>query len=974
MPLPLLNAVSYYSLLRGVLSPEKICEHVKKCGYCAVCISDYNNLYGLPEFLGACENTGIKGIIGARVDDNEESSLLYADGRTGYSSLCKIISERHERKDFILIDTLLNMHDGLHIVSSSEKLLQKLHNKTHSLYYHIKNLKRIPPWVRDLRIPALIAPVAAFEQLKDYRTHTLLSAIRNNTTLSRLHAGELFPEEALFQKENELQTSFAVFEEAIITTEAFAQKVETVSKDQTVIMPRFRGSCNSASLLRRKTYAGTAKRYGGITEKVRERIEYELDLIRKKGFSDYFLIVDDIVSKSPRTCGRGSAAASIVAYALGITNVDPIRYNLMFERFLNPGRNDPPDIDIDFAWDERDAVIDYVIETYGKEHTAMIATHLTCKARMAIREVARIHGLTEREISTVSKRIPWYISMEEDTDTLEYLLRQWPSLKDISFDPPWPDILKDAASIIGLPRGIGTHCGGVVMTPKPIREVVPVQTSAKGYPIIQWEKDGAEAMGLVKIDLLGNRSLAVIRDTIASVKHSGINFDEQVWDPQSDEPTVRLLREGRSIGVFYVESPAMRLLQRKSGAGDFEHMVIHSSIIRPAANRFIQYYIRRLHGEPYEPLHERIRETLAETFGIMVYQEDVSKVAVDLAGFSVTDADKLRKAVAKKGSARLRHFRRQFFNGAEKNNIPEETVARIWEMVESFSGYSFCKPHSASYVQVSFQSAWLKVHYPAHFMAAVLSNYGGFYTTQAYISEARRIGITVINPEVNTSTIAYRADNMTIHVGLCQIRDLSLKAQERLISERNENGLYQTVESCLRRTGIEEKDAGALAAAGAFDRIEPSLSRAQQFWIVRRYYRCGKGDVLPNLQQMTRSQYLAAQYRALGYLTGCHPLEIYNGIRSRPALRAKDIDALAGRSAALFGWCVTSKTVSTKFGDSMEFITFEDETGIFETVLFPDVYKRFAAIVSWQTGFLLRGKVTEEFGVAVMEVRDVQRL
>jgi DNA polymerase-3 subunit alpha/error-prone DNA polymerase len=686
-------------------------------------------------------------------------------------------------------------------------------------------------------------------------------------------------------------------------------------------------------------------------------------------------MVDDIVRQSPRTCGRGSGAASIVAYSLGITNVDPIRYNLMFERFLNPGRTDPPDIDVDFAWDERDEVLDYVFRTYGEKHTAMVATHQTCGARMAIREVARIYGLTEHEISLVTKKIPRFAELSEYTSNLEELLRLWPGLKGTALDPPWPDILKDAGCIIGLPRGIGTHPGGVLITPGPIRNEAPVQYSAKGYPIVHWEKDGVEDMGLVKIDLLGNRSLAVIRDAIASLRREGIPFDENSWDPQSDPATMRLLAEGKTIGVFYVESPAMRLLQRKSGKGDFEHLVIHSSIIRPAANRFIREYLKRLRGESWTPLHPLLGELLSETFGIMVYQEDVARVAMALAGFSVEDGDNLRKIMAKKSpGATLDDYRERFFSGAAKRGVVHETVLKIWEMMESFRGYSFCKPHSASYVQVSFQSAWLKVHYPAHFMAAVLGNYGGFYTTQAYISEAMRLGCGIVPPDVNRSGVGYHAGRMTIQVGLCQIKGLSREAMERIISERCGNGDFTTVEDLLDRTGISEQDAEQLLLAGAGDSLDPDASRPRLFWRMRRYFQSGTGGPVPSLGNLSYRQLLQRQYRSLGFLTECHPITLLSSTRKRPGARAGDVDTMAGGKISLFGWCVTSRTVSTTVGDAMEFVTFEDETGVFETVFFPDVYRKYSIYLSWQAAFLVRGKVTREFGVGVVEVEMIERV
>ncbi len=972
--LPLLHVISSYSLLRGVLAPDKVCMLASQSGYSAVCITDRNNCYGLPVFLASCKKYGLKAIIGAEVQDGEGTALLYADGEEGYASLCNIISQRHTGSSFLLVRALEEFRQGIHIATDSPEMITRFAGNGR-VYFRMSRPRRLPEWVRKSGVPCLITPPVAFSGPNDISTHRLLLAIGGNTTLSRLKSGDILPDDACIIPPGKLAGQYELFAPALRTTEEFAEKIRLPTHFGTTIMPRFRHRSPSIVLLKEKTYAGARRRYGILTDCIIQRIEYELNLIISKGFADYFLIVDDIVRQSPRTCGRGSGAASIVAYALGITNVDPIRYNLMFERFLNPGRSDPPDIDIDFAWDERDSVLDYVFATYGKEHTAMVATHQTCGARMAIREVARVYGLTEHEIGSVTKKIPWFVDLQEYADNLEEMLRQWPAFKDTDFDTPWPAILRDAGRIIGLPRGIGTHCGGVLMTPGPIQSVAPVQLSAKGYPIVQWEKEGVEAMGLVKIDLLGNRSLAVIRDAIASIKRAHIRFDEQTWDPQGDTETQALLAEGRTMGVFYVESPAMRLLQRKSRVGDFEHMVIHSSIIRPAANKYIQEYLRRLHGASWQPLHPLLEATLAETFGIMVYQEDVAKVAMALAGFTAEEADKLRKIMAKKsGTVTFDDYRQRFFCGAKANRVADAVTQRIWEMMESFRGYSFCKPHSASYVQVSFQSAWLKAHHPAHFMAAVLSNYGGFYTTQAYVSEAMRLGLAIVSPDVNRSSVSWRAAGSTVFVGFCQIKGLAHGTGEAIVAAREKDGPFRSIEDLLTRAGIEEADAEKLLFAGGADNLPQKLNRPQQFWTMRTFYRSKRKEELPPLRPISSRQFLQYQYRTLGFLTECHPITLVNPAKKRPDMRADRIGRSVGRRVSLFGWCVTSKTVTAKTGDAMEFVTFEDETGTFETVFFPDVYRRYSAQLAWQMAFLIEGRVTAEFDVAVVEVTAIGRV
>jgi len=358
--------------------------------------------------------------------------------------------------------------------------------------------------------------------------------------------------------------------------------------------------------------------------------------------------------------------------------VDPIAHNLFFERFLNPGRQDPPDIDVDFPWDERDDVLDYVFQKYGARGAAMVSNHVSFQARAAVREVAKVYGLPEGEIARVTRRLHRFWGAEN----VEELVRTHPRFKDLKLEPPWPEILKLAVQLEGIPKNLSVHCGGVVIAPNQLTRRVPLERAAKGVNIIHWEKDQTEDAGLVKIDLLGNRSLAVIRDALAAIKRNyGLDYPYASFNPLDDPETQALLARGDTIGVFYVESPAMRQLQRKCGTGDFERLVVHSSIIRPAANKFIREYVRRLRGGTYQPLHPVLEEILRETFGIMCFQEDVCKVAMALAGFDAVDGDGLRKILSKKRrTKKLAEYRERFFQGARARGVAEPVLEQVWEM------------------------------------------------------------------------------------------------------------------------------------------------------------------------------------------------------------------------------------------------------------------------------------------------------
>ncbi len=973
MMAPLLSINTFFSLMHGIYSPYELCLRAKELGYSTVAITDRNNLYGLPDFLKSCDKIGLRPIIGAEISSENGSVLLYSHGAVGYSHMCKVITDKHCKSDFEIVQSLCKNSEGLYAVSDSVELLKELENVL-PVFYRIKDLKKPPSLIRDRGVPCLIIPQAAFITPDDFKIHKLLRAIDLNTSLSRVLPADLYPENSILQSWETVTEKFAVFCDALAETERFAETVLSYTDFGVPVMPELGMDDYAEQELREKCFEGAKQRYSFINQTVKDRLNYELDLICGKGFAGYFLVVDDIVKQSPRTCGRGSGAASCVAYCLGITNVDPIRYNLMFERFLNPGRVDPPDIDVDFAWDERDDVLEYVFRKYGREYTAMVANHLTFQPRMAMRETARVYGLTESEISTVTKRFPCFYEMGRQGINIGEMLTKHPRTKHLPLDDPWPEIITTARKLIGIPRGIGAHCGGVVITPYPIWQYVPVQPSPKGYQVIHWEKDGAEDMGLVKIDLLGNRSLAVIRDAIQNIKNNRISFDEKRWDPASDKKTIDMLASGGSIGVFYVESPATRLLQKKTGHGDFEHLIIHSSIIRPAANKYINEYIRRLHGGDYIPEHPLLSKVLAETYGIMVYQEDVARVAMALAGFSSSEADALRKIMSKKDRQfKLNDFREKFFRGAAKKGVDNQSIAKIWEMCLSFTGYSFCKPHSASYVQVSFQSAYLKAHYPAEMMAAVISNYGGFYTTQAYISECQRLGITILPPDVNHSVDKFKARDRQIRVGLCQIKGLSENARKIIVLERGANGPYSNLHNLLKRTEMEENDAEMLIYAGACDSLEPQANRSKLFWQMRSFYRTGRNTGTPELKQYPKRDLLRAEYKMLGFLTVCHPITLINYRKKyRNVIKINAIERFVDKVVSFYGWCVTAKTVMTKFGDPMQFVSFEDETGMCETVLFPDAYAKFIRYLMNQEVFYLSGKVMQEFGAVTVEIRRVE--
>jgi error-prone DNA polymerase len=1053
-----LHTHSLYSPMSGVSSLEQVCEAAVQQDADTLALTDTNGLYGAIRFLSVAREAGLRPILGAEltaVNDPLHSThcsrgamgtpatatrraVLLAKTPEGYGNLCRLLSERHcLDAGFDLIQTVARYRQGLIILSDDpQALLTWRQESTQDLYVELTPgamMHEALAVSRRSHLPPVATTRAQFVDPRQFAVHRMLRAIALNTTLSRLPPEACCAPHHWLVPPGKLAEQYPHVPEAFANTRRIADACHTDWDFKETIFPAFRqwSTRQAFETLHKKTYDGAVWRYGTISIAVRHRIEHELRIIREKGYAHYFLVVDEIVRQAPRTCGRGSAAASIVSYCLGITHVDPIRHRLFFERFLNPGRHDPPDIDIDFPWDERDRIVDWVFAQYGAQRAAMVANQNTLGIRASIREVAKVYGMPTAEIGRVAPRLLREIDFlwfEDAPTPAEWAVRL---TRTLALRDPWPEILRMAVQVESHFRHLSLHCGGIVIVPEEIRRYVPVEISAKGLPAIQWEKDQTEEAGLVKIDLLGNRSLAVIRDALAAIaKHTGREIDYATWDPLPDTTTQAMIRKADTIGCFYIESPATRLLLTKLWQGMpadrlvqadvFEYLVIVSSLVRPAANPFIQEFIRRAHGAPHSPLHPLVEEVLAETHGIMVYQEDVTKVAMAVAGFSLDDADQLRKVLSKKHKQRrLQDYRAQFFREAAARGVSPMAITTLWEMIMSFAGYSFCKPHSASYAQVSFKCAWLRAYYPAEFIAAVISNQGGFYSTFAYLSEARRMGLTILPPDLNTSEWGYTGSGKTIRVGLMQLKGFSQTLAERLTTERMRHGPFRSFQDFLARVNPDVSQARLLVRAGCCDSIAGELTRPALLW---RLYasepsqssgtRCpeiatganndhsqqdiaapegsrltpgahlqspeqvggpSRFTALPVPDEYSEQQRMQHESETFGFPLSHHPLELCH-IERMDYVKANEMALHVGKEVTMIGWLITGKVVETKHGEPMEFISFEDLTGMYEATFFPESYRRFCHLFSTDCGYALRGVVEQEFGAVTLTVNDLQIL
>ncbi len=828
---------------------------------------------------------------------------------------------------------------------------------------------------------------------------------------------------------------------------------------------------------------GARRRYRPLRPEVLRRLDHELTTIEDLGFAPYFLLVQKIRDWAAREgipcVGRGSAADSLVAYCLELTDADPLRYRLIFERFLNPARRDRPDIDLDFCWRRRDAVIEHVYELFGATRTAMISTLNTCGLRAAFRETALTEGLPPSEVNRWSRRLPHALPPAQElagsaegamhleralgATHLERALRATPELREFpSDDPRWRRVLRLAERLEGAPRHFGLHPGGVVVAPGAITDFAACQRAAKGVVVTQLDKDGVEALGLVKMDLLGNRALTVIDDCTRELRARGIEVDLEAIDEQ-DPDTARTLREGRTIACFQVESPGMRNLLQQTGAADMDAVIQAVALIRPgpAASGMKDAYVRRFRGlEPPTPPHPRLTELLWDAQGVLLYQEDVMQVAALLAGMDLAEADLLRRALQKRRAEELEGLARRFLAGCARNGVTAQEARGVWELVANFAAFGFCKAHAVTYGRISYRTAWLKTHFPAVFLTAFLASHTGYYAERVYVEEARRLGVPILAPDVNQSglehAVEWRAGIPALRLGLGLVKGLTQRTLEALLAARASGGPFLSLPDLLERSGARTDEAQALIQCGAldaFDRTRPELlwrlhllraperraprdaarlpgapldpatlaacratprSRTDERIANARSQsggwsaglgglaRLGAGEsaslfptpespalALPALPDLGPKERGYLEWELLGLTLAAHPTRLFPcpaderlaaaRAPGRPALGARPVNpipcarlaSLPGGRVTLRGWPAATRRVRTADGRWMRFLTLEDESGLAEAVLFPDVYERDGHRLAEFGTLCLTGIVQDQLGACTLAVERV---
>ncbi len=1004
-----LHVHSNHSMLEGTVKPRQLVARAVEHGMKALALTDTNGLYAAIPFYKAARDAGIRPILGAQLG----KAVFLAKDREGYGQLCEIVTQvqlGNVQKDALGAWPFSFGGEHLFALSADRAWLEAWRDKgieplaavTHygdgASRYRASGLH---DWARDSGIRAVAVNPVYFLDAGQYEIHRVLAAIRHNTTVGALESGETANPGDWFRSPAMMERLYAGFPGLLDSTDWVAEECQVELALGKPLFPacELPDGETDFSWLWKLTFEGLKRRYHPITPAIIDRTRYELDVIHRLGFAAYFLIVSDIVQFAVAhdipAVGRGSAANSVVAYALGITRVDPFKYGLYFERFLNPSRTDCPDIDLDVRWDRRDEVLDYIYRRHGADRVAMIATLNTFGARSAVREIGKALGLTERQVDAFARHLPHYAA--RDLSSVIARIPECRNLRDAG--EQFKRIVEIGEFLDGFPRHLSIHACGVLIAPGPITHYVPLQRTTKGLVITQYDMHPIEELGLVKMDILGHRALSVIQDTVQSVRRSrGVSLDIEAI-PDADPLTAGYLRGGRTIGCFQVESPAMRGLLQRMQACDVHTLIQAIALVRPGASGsgMKQHFIDRHHGrEVVEYVHPSLAQVLSETYGVMIYQEDVLKVAHAVTGMDLAEADALRRAMSKKlGPREMAKSMKSFLERAAGNGVDELSAQTIWELISNFAAYSYCKAHASTYGELSYQCAYLKAHFPADFFAAVLSNRGGFYPPPVYLEEAKRCGISILPPDVQRSEYRYTAENGAVRTGFVEVRNLSQVAIEAILGARRVRPFENLLE-LLERTGMSHADAEALFHAGGFDSF--SIPRPAQRWQIESFRPRTKADASSFQPGQTASLFqgfgkmnpspfclgipdyssrkrIELEWGALGMLGERHPLDFYAARLHGSALIASSaLSAYEGKTVSLLGWPIAERRLALKSGHGvMKFLTLEDFFGVYEAVLFPAAYQRHGHLLSGAGAYRLTGQVQNEDGVHTLSVELLER-
>jgi len=976
-----LNCHSWFSFKYGTLSPEELLQEAQRQGIVCLALTDINNTSGIPDFVRLASQYGVRPVAGIDFRRGVRQHFVgLARNIEGFRELNDFLSfHLHEKSPLPERAPLFKNAFVVYPFRTAPAVLRD--NEFTGLAPGELLAWRRSPHGRDpARRPVMLHPVT-FRDRTGYNLHRLLRAIGRNTLLRRLAPDELAPPEAVMLHKYELIRAYGDCPEVIDNT---LRLLDACSIDLAFGTNKnkktFSGNLyEDELLLTRLCHDNLRYRYPDAGPAIAERFEKEIRVITDQGYAAYFLINWDIVRYAQHRnyfyVGRGSGANSMVAYLLRITDVDPVDLDLYFERFINAYRTSPPDFDLDFSWKDRDDIIGYLFRKHGRPHVAQLATYSTFQADATTRELGKVFGLPKREIDALetNRRLP----PAHRTDTRDRITRA---------------IAEYGRRLIDFPNHLSVHAGGILIAERPLHYYSATEIPPKGFPITQFSMLEAEDLGLYKFDILSQRGLGHIKDAVELVLgNRGTAIDIHDVKRFKEDPAVKdRLRNARCTGCFYIESPAMRGLLKKLQVETYLGLVAASSIIRPgvASSGMMREYILRFRGMP--PTYETppaIYDILRDNYGVMVYQEDVIKVAHQFAGLSLGEADMLRRGMSGKyrGRAEFKKVEEAFFANCRTRGYPEAVTREVWRQIESFAGYAFSKGHSASYAVESYQSLFLKTHYPLEHMVAVINNFGGFYRTEFYVHEARMLGAAIHAPDINRSEGLTTIHGNDLFLGLGLVAELEKAVVEQVLAERGSHGPFASLEDFMKRVAVSVDALRILVRTGAFRFT--GRTKKQLLWDIHAVLGAErKTRTATELFEPERRTFALPdlvhgplddawdELELLGFPL-CSPFALLRdgAVLADHPLRARDLEAHTGRDMAIAGYLVTTKPTRTKHGEAMAFGTFLDADGaFFDTTHFPRVAAQYP--FRGRGCYLVHGRVDEEFGFCSIVVNKMEKI
>ena len=1056
-----LHMHSQYSLLDGAIRFDQLFKTAKSFGMAACSITDHGNMFGVIDFHAAAREAGIKPIIGceiyiapksrfdktARGEDNAYHLILLALNDAGYRNLIKMVSHA-QLEGFYYVpridhELLAQHHEGLlcltacikgqipqMILRDDEKGLKASVDRYLSvfgdrLYFELQDngveeQKKVNEGLVKLSkqycVPLVATNDCHYLRKEEAKAHELLLCIQTGKVMTDKDRLSFSSDQFYFKSGDEMANSFSQYPEALENTLRIAEMCNVKIDSGTYHFPDFRLPANESlnEHFHNLCLKGFEKKIRHIAttydvfpdefrQKYKDRLNYELKVIQETGFAGYFLIVSDFIAFAkgqdiPVGPGRGSAAGSLVAYCLDITNIDPIKYDLIFERFLNPERISMPDIDVDFCIEGREKVIQYVTERYGKDNVAQIITFGTMKSRAAVRDVGRALGFPYAEVDRIAKLIPAALDM-----SIEQALKDEPRLKELyDKEPPITELIDNAMVLEGLARHASTHAAGIVISNTPLVDHLPLYRGAKGETVTQYPMKSIEKIGLIKFDLLGLKTLTIIDNVIKMLKARDISLDINNI-PLNDTKTYELLSSGNTSGIFQLESRGMRDLLVKLKPSKFEDIIALIALYRPGPlmSGMMEEFIRRKNN-PALIKYETglLEEVLRDTYGVIVYQEQIMKIASRLANFSQSEADALRKAISKKVPEQLESYREQFTQGCAANTVKPDVAARIYDVILRFGQYGFNKSHSAAYALVAYQTAFLKTHHYLPFMAAILTNeVGDTDSLIRYIAECRDSGVTILPPDVNESDRPFTIVDDKIRFGLSGIKNVGDAALDSILNVRNESGPFTSFLhfcSLVESRKVNKKVVESLVKAGCFDTM--GLKRAHLVSMVRDKWERLQRKNGGNGQQMDMfgskswveaeepgsagdelpyEEILLGEKEALGFYFSQHPLASLSTeikrITPHDSASIKELDT--ADDVSIVGIVNGYREITTKRGDRMASIMLEDTKGIVEAIIFPDLLSKHLLDLKSERPLVISGTVEKtEDGATKVRAKQITML